>query len=153
MKSLHELKPPAGVEGILDFGQDVPLMYSPEEQRTLSITSAGRRLGQAIVTCERIKPPKSPPRDAGAEASIEKRLSLYKDCLARAVCEQRWKLYSQCWSTTVGSMRADRLQSLGRERGLKSICQMQRRSLERCIGHTISAAVRDSDSRSNRVFS
>jgi hypothetical protein len=53
---LLDLRPPASVEGLLQFVRDVPDHYSVEEQRLLSESNSGRRLSRAIVMCEKYKP-------------------------------------------------------------------------------------------------
>ena len=150
---LMELKPAPDVEGLLEFFEDVPRMYSSDEQRCLSESATGKRLGQAIVTCERIKPSKVPskrnPEHGESELATKRKLALYQECLSRAVCENRWKHYSRCWATTVSGLTVDEIRSLHKEKGLRNLCSAERKSLERCVGHAVVTAVQTSDARSN----
>ena len=147
-----ELKPEPDVEGLVSLVDDVPQLYSRSEQKALSELKAGSRISRAIVTCEKINPSSYVPDSGDSELKKKRYLSLYRDCLARAVCEERWKTYTQCWYGSITELGVDGLRRLQRENALRSICHLQRKSLERCVGQSVSAAIRESDERLNEMI-
>jgi hypothetical protein len=140
---LLDLRPPASVEGLLQFVRDVPDHYSVEEQRLLSESNSGSRLSRAIVMCEKYKPNDSAMSVDGRSTIAhgeavknlnETKVTKYTDCLSHAACQERWRVYSTCWARDVHQLDSNVVRNLHTDRVLESLCQLERQSLERCIG-------------------
>jgi hypothetical protein len=161
------MKPPAKVDGFLQFVKDAPGHFSLDEQRAFSTSEAGIVLAQSIVRCEgyskqlkdvRKKLVLAASEDTHTKKEIteQKRNAFiakvkYVECLAYMTCPERWKQYTRCWQDTVGNLSPAEIQSWREHGALEVVCRTERESLERGVGDVVSSAVQAADS-SPRVY-
>ena len=161
-----QMKPPAKIDGLLQFVKDVPGPFSVEEQRAISASAAGQMLAQSIMRCEGLSKKLTDTRAklqqmAASENAPTKREIAelkrdafmkkvkYVDCLAYMTCPERWKRYAGCWERSVGRLSPAELQSLRQQGALDLVCLSERESLERGVGDLVSSAVQAGDCSSH----
>jgi hypothetical protein len=152
------MKSPAKVDGLLQFVNDLPDYFSPEEQSAISATEAGQKIAQSIIRCEghskqlvearaklqQIATKKSTPTkkelsDLKREVFMKK--VKYVDCLAYMTCPERWKRYTGCWEGAVGRLSSAELQTWREQGALELLCRSEREALERGVGDLVASAV------------
>lgn len=154
-------KPPAKMDGLVQFINDFSIVFTEDEQRTVLASDAGQALGRAVTRCEShskmLREARAKLRDAERETdpspmgtdelkrAIYRSSDVYADCLAYMVCPDRWKCYKSCWDVNVGQLTSAEVQSWQQQGALEIVCRSERESLERGIGAAVSLAVKAGD--------
>lgn len=161
-QALGQMKPPANVDGLLQFVRDVPGYFSVEEQREIAASVEGQILAQSIVRCGGLSKnladaraklqqlaanENAPTREeiAQLKRDVFMKKVKYIDCLAYMTCPERWKRYAGCWEKSVGRLSPSELQSWRQQGALELVCRSERESLERCVGDLVSSAIQAGD--------
>lgn len=157
------MKPPAKIDGLLQFKKDLPGQFTLEEQAAIWRSEAGQLVRNALFRCEghskqwmdarqKLKElvesggdPKSQQVLKMRRETILKKLK-YVDCLAYMMSKQQWNQYTMCWVQTVGNLSPNELRNYKEQGALEMICRTQRDSLEREVGSLVSRAVEAGDS-------
>jgi len=157
------MKPPAKIDGLLQFKKDITEQFTPEEQAAVWRSEAGQLVRNAFFRCEghskqwtdarqKLKEfvesggdPKSQQVLKMRRETILKKLK-YVDCLAYMMDKKQWNQYTMCWVQTVGNLSENDLRNYKEQGALEMICRAQRDSLEREIGSSVSRAVQAGDS-------
>lgn len=163
IRRVAEMKPPANIDGLLQFRKDVTEDFTVDEQAAVWRSESGQRVRNAFDRCEGhnqqwmstrhklneiVKSGRDPSSQDLVKArrdTILKKLK-YVDCLAFMLDKQYWNQYTMCWVQTVGNMPQNDLKSYKEEGTLDAICRAQRASLEGEMGKVVSRAVQAGDS-------
>lgn len=165
LRRVAEMKPPAKIDGLLQFKKDIKEFYTAEEQKLVWSSEAGRKLGNAFYRCEGhskqwmetrknlkklLSKTNASERESQEIQSMKREVIMkklkYVDCLAYMVDPKGWNRYTQCWVQVVGSLDPKDLKSYNEHGALDLFCSTQRDSLQREIGALVSKAVQAGDS-------
>jgi hypothetical protein len=159
-------KPPARVEGLLQFVADLPRkQFSMEEQTRMANCPAGLQIRQAIQKCGgmsmKLREAEAqwrrlaPSERLRQKHQVEEARTKYLDCLSYAACPAEWKQYTQCWIFHHHQQQqAVRLRS-GAESGELHVvpCQEDKATVERCVGKLVMSTVRAADETEEETVS
>jgi len=167
LRRVADMKPPAKIDGLLQFKKDVTKYFTLEEHAALWASSAGQVIQEALHRCEGhsrqwidarqnfnelVDSIPVEERQARSQEMLGLRRDLimkkmkYVDCLAYMTSKQKWSQYTTCWVQTVGNMTQTDFRRYKEQGGMEMICHTQRDALERDVGEMVSSAVQAGDS-------
>ena len=163
LRHVAEMKPPAKIDGLLQFRKYATEHFTSEEQAAIWRSASGKLVRNAFYRCEGHNKQFVDTRqklqgavESGANPSSEEATKLrreailkklkFVDCLAFMMNKQHWNQYTMCWVQTVGNMSQNELKTYQEQGSLGIVCRAQRETLEREIGNSVSSAVYAGDS-------
>lgn len=163
LRRVAEMKPPAKIDGLLQFRKDVAEHFTSEERAAIWKSESGTVVRNAFFRCEGHNKQYIDTRqklqgivESGIDPSSDEATNLkretilkklkFVDCLAFMMNKHHWNQYTMCWVQTVGSLSQKELRRYQEQGSLEIICRAQRETLEREIGHVVSRSVHAGDS-------
>jgi hypothetical protein len=154
LAQLIKYKPPAKVDGLILFANDLSHHFSPRERRRMRESESGRVIFDCLTRCGDITKKLRTLREEWIQdmennmryQKLKVEENVYSECLAHFACPAKWKQYTQCWSS-LANFNARQLANL-QELGPESACSYERQVLEQCVGGLVSGAVRAAESTS-----